>query len=112
MLGRRTIMEENSIGGLVEAWRGEMEAEALYVRLAKRESDPEKAALLEGMASAKVQQRARIERRLRQLGAIPPRAVEFWLPLGLRIQARFGSRDRLLTRLEEQEQRLQGLRIA
>ena len=84
---------------LTEAWHGEMEAEALYVRLARREQDPEKAAVLARMAEAKIQHRVRIERRLRQLGAIPPNPAEFWLPIRLRMQARLAPRDRVLARL-------------
>jgi hypothetical protein len=88
---------------LTEAWHGEMEAQALYVRLARREQDPEKAAVLANMAEAKIQHRVRIERRLRQLGAIPPNPAEFWLPIRLRMRARLAPRDRVLAQLAASE---------
>ena len=90
---------------LLEAWRGEIEAEALYVRLAGRESDPKKAAILLGIAQAEVKHRVRIEKRLRALGVVPPNPAEFWLSPRLQIQARLAPRDQFLARMQAAEQK-------
>jgi rubrerythrin len=81
-----------------------MEAEALYVRLAGRESDPKKAAILLQIAEAEVKHRIQIEKRLRALGAVPPNPAEFWLSPWLQIKARLAPRDGFLARMQTTEQ--------
>lgn len=95
---------ETPVELLLEAWRGEMEAEALYLRLAGRESDPKKAAILLHIAEAEVKHRIRIEKRLRALGAVPPNPAEFWLSPWLQIKARLAPRDGFLARMQATEQ--------
>jgi rubrerythrin len=81
-----------------------MEAEALYVRLAGRERDPKKAAILVRIAEAEVKHRILIEKRLRALGVVPPNPAEFWLSPWLQIKARFAPRNRFLALMEATEQ--------
>src|SRR6266545_5842585 len=57
---------------LLQAWRGEIEARAVYAALAARERDPKRAAVLRRMSEAEAGHRARIEARLRDLGAAIP----------------------------------------
>jgi rubrerythrin len=95
-----TAVETTPIERLRAAWHSEMEAEAVYVRLAARETDPRRAALLEHIAAAEVTHRQWIERRLRALGDLPPSAAEFWLSLWLRLQTRLAPRGKLLAQME------------
>ena len=53
---------------LLEAWRGEIEARAVYEALADREKDERRAAVLRKMASGEKGHLERVEARMRQLG--------------------------------------------
>jgi VIT1/CCC1 family predicted Fe2+/Mn2+ transporter/rubrerythrin len=89
---------------LLEAWRGEAAAEAVYSVLATREHDRKRIRVLEQMAAAEVKHRRRIEHRLGELGVAPPRAPEAGLSPWLRLQTWLAPRDRLLARMEANEQ--------
>lgn len=89
---------------LVEAWRGEVEAEAVYSVLAARETDKKRTGVLERMAAAEVEHRRRIERRLSELGVAPPDPAKAGISPWLRLQAWLAPRDRLLTHMEANEQ--------
>jgi VIT1/CCC1 family predicted Fe2+/Mn2+ transporter/rubrerythrin len=88
---------------LLQAWRGEVEAGAVYELIARRERDPQRAELLRRMAAAEGGHRRRLEARMRELGiAVPdPSAVKpsRWL----RLQARLAPLDRLLAAREAAE---------
>jgi VIT1/CCC1 family predicted Fe2+/Mn2+ transporter/rubrerythrin len=89
---------------LLTAWRGEVEAEAVYSVLAARETDRKRTAVLERMAAAEVQHRRRIEHRLSELGVAPPHPAQAGISPWLRLQAWLAPRDRLLARMEANEQ--------
>jgi VIT1/CCC1 family predicted Fe2+/Mn2+ transporter/rubrerythrin len=57
---------------LLEAWRGEIEAGAVYDLIAARESDPGRAEILRRMAAAEAGHRRRLEQRMRELGIPVP----------------------------------------
>ncbi len=66
---------------LIENWRGEKNAAALYRALARRETSPERAEVLEEIAKAEDRHAAVMEARLREMGvALPP------YRLGLRVR--------------------------
>jgi VIT1/CCC1 family predicted Fe2+/Mn2+ transporter/rubrerythrin len=88
---------------LLEAWRGEVEAEAVYSVLAARERGRDRIEVLERMASGEVLHRRRIEQRLSELGVDPPKASEATISPWLRLQARLAPRDRVLARMEANE---------
>jgi vacuolar iron transporter family protein len=89
---------------LLKAWRGEVEAEAVYSVLAARETDKKRTAVLERMAATEVEHRRRIERRLSELGVAPPDPAKAGISPWLRLQAWLAPRDRLLARMEANEQ--------
>ena len=89
---------------LLKGWHGEIEAEAVYSVLASRETDPKRKAVLERMASAEVEHRHRIERRLSELSVAPPDPAKVKISRWLLLQARFAPRDRVLARMEANEQ--------
>ncbi|MGD0715359.1 MAG: VIT1/CCC1 transporter family protein [Gaiellaceae bacterium] len=90
-------------GRLLQAWRGEIEAGAVYELIAQREKDPERAAILRRMAAAESGHRARLEARLRELGIAVPDPSTVKLSRWLRLQARLAPLDRLLAAREAAE---------
>ena len=92
-----------AIERLLRAWRGEVEAGAVYELIAQRERDPRRAEILRRMAAAESGHRARIERRLEELGVPPPDPTTVKLPLWTRLQARLAPVDRLLAAREAAE---------
>jgi VIT1/CCC1 family predicted Fe2+/Mn2+ transporter/rubrerythrin len=88
---------------LLQAWRGEIEAGAVYELIAQRERDPERAAILRRMAAAEGGHRARLEARMGELGIPVPDPRTVKLSPWLRLQARLAPLDRLLAAREAAE---------
>ena len=88
---------------LLQAWRGEIEAGAVYELIARREHDPERAAILRKMAAAEGGHRGRLEARLRELGIAVPDPGTVKLSRWLKLQARLAPLDRLLAAREAAE---------
>jgi hypothetical protein len=68
----------DAVERLLRSWRGEVEAAATYELLAARQGDARRADVIRCIAAAERSRRARIEARLRELGA--PVLPIFWLP--------------------------------
>ena len=81
---------------LLEAWRGEIEARAVYELIAQRERDPQRTKILRKMAEAESGHRRRLEARMRELGLEVPDQGSVRLSPWLRLQARLAPIDRLL----------------
>jgi len=90
---------------LLEAWRGEVEARAIYEALATREPDQERAAILRRMADGEGGHRARIEARLAELGVAIPDPASVRLTLWTRLQVRFAPVEKVLAWRETLEDR-------
>jgi VIT1/CCC1 family predicted Fe2+/Mn2+ transporter/rubrerythrin len=88
---------------LLQAWRGEVEAGAVYELIARREQDQRRAEILRRMAEAEGRHRARIERRLTELGIPIPDPATVRPSLWTRLQARIAPVDRLLAAREAAE---------
>ncbi len=88
---------------LLRAWRGEIEARAVYQILVDREPDPHRADILRKIADAEAGHRARLEARLRELGAPIPDPSTVRISPWLRLQARTAPIDRLLRAREAAE---------
>lgn len=88
---------------LLRAWRGEIEARAVYQILVKREPDPRRADILRKIADAEAVHRSRLEARLRELGATVPDPSTVRISPWLRLQARTAPIDRLLRQREAAE---------
>ena len=89
---------------LLEAWRGEIRARAVYLMLAERESDPDRARIIREIADAEASHRTRIEDRLRELGQPVPDPASVSVPLWLRLQARLAPVHRVIARMEMAEE--------
>jgi VIT1/CCC1 family predicted Fe2+/Mn2+ transporter/rubrerythrin len=88
---------------LLQAWRGEIEAGAVYDLIAQRERDPKRAEILRKMAAAEAGHRQRLEARMRELGVPVPDPSSVHLSWWTRLQARLAPIDRLLAAREAAE---------
>lgn len=88
---------------LLDAWRAEIEANAVYAILVKREKDPRRAGILQKMADAEDGHRRRLEARMCELGITIPDADSVKLSAWLTMQARFAPIGRLLAAREAAE---------
>lgn len=88
---------------LTKAWRGEVQAQYLYARIAERERDPGRAGLLRSLAAGEVAHRQRLEARMHALGIEVPHAASVRIPLILRLQARVAPLPKLLAAREAAE---------
>jgi VIT1/CCC1 family predicted Fe2+/Mn2+ transporter/rubrerythrin len=96
-------MPSNVADRLLEAWRGEIEAGAVYELIAARERNPERAEILRKIAEAESGHRQRLEERMRELGIAVPDPATVKLSPWLRLQARLAPIDRLLAAREAAE---------
>jgi vacuolar iron transporter family protein len=87
---------------LLDAWRGEIVAGAVYELIAHRMPDRQ-ADILRRMAEAESGHRRRLEQRMRDLEISVPDPGTVRLPLWLRLQARIAPVDRLLAAREAAE---------
>ncbi len=94
---------QGTVARLLSAWRGEVEARAIYEALAAREPDRERAATLRRMAEGEDRHRARIEARLRELGIAIPDPASVRLSQWTRLQVRFAPVERVLAWREAME---------
>jgi len=96
---------QETVARLLSAWRGEVEARAVYEALAARERDRERAAILRRMAEGEGRHRARLEARLRELGVAIPDPASVRLSPWTRLQVRFAPVDKVLAWREAMENR-------
>ena len=88
---------------LLEAWRGEIQAQVTYRLLADREHDPRRAEIIRKIADGEATHRQRIERRLKELGEEIPAEHSVRISPWLRLQARLAPPHRLLASMEANE---------
>ncbi|MDE3070998.1 MAG: VIT1/CCC1 transporter family protein, partial [Acidobacteriota bacterium] len=88
---------------LLTAWRGEVEARAVYGLIAARERDPRRAGILLDLAEAESVHRRRLEGRMRELGVPIPDPATVKISRWTRLQARVAPVDRLLAAREAAE---------
>ncbi|HEU5431680.1 MAG TPA: VIT1/CCC1 transporter family protein [Thermomicrobiales bacterium] len=102
-MSRAESHPNEAVARLLRAWRGEVEAGAVYAILAERETDPRRAAIIRQMAEAEGRHRARIEARLRELGAPIPDPATVRLSAWEVAQARLAPVARVLAAREAAE---------
>lgn len=88
---------------LLDAWRGEVEARAVYEALAAREKDERRAAVLRKMASGEKGHLERVEARMRQLGIPIPDPARVRLSPWQKLQVRVAPIERVLANREAAE---------
>jgi VIT1/CCC1 family predicted Fe2+/Mn2+ transporter/rubrerythrin len=94
----------DAVDRLLQAWRGEVQARALYTILAERVGDPRRADVIRAIADAEGSHRQRIEQRLRELGQPIPDPGSVRLSLSQRLQARVAPVEMVISRMESAEQ--------
>jgi VIT1/CCC1 family predicted Fe2+/Mn2+ transporter/rubrerythrin len=97
-----SIVPEEVRERLLSAWRGEIEAGAVYDLIARRMPERE-ADILRRMAEAEGGHRRRLEQRMTELGVEIPDPASVKLSPWLRLQARIAPVDRLLAAREAAE---------
>ena len=102
-LGTAGAAKAETAARLLAAWRGEVEARAVYEALAARGRDPQRAAVLRRMADGERGHRARLEARMRDLDIPVPDAASVRLSPWTRLQVRFAPVDRVLAWREAME---------
>jgi vacuolar iron transporter family protein len=99
-----TIPTDEAVARLLEAWRGEVEARAVYSILAGRLRDPRRAQVIREIADGEARHRERIEKRLGELGRAIPDPSTVRISRWLKLQARFAPVTRMLAHMESNEQ--------
>jgi vacuolar iron transporter family protein len=93
-----------AVGRLRQAWRGEVQARAMYEILAGRLGDSRKAEIVRAIADAERSHRERIEKRLRELGEPVPDLSTVKLSPLQRLQARLAPIEMVIQRMEAAEE--------
>jgi vacuolar iron transporter family protein len=95
---------DEAVARLLQAWRGEVEARAIYTILAGRMRDPRRKEVIREIAEGEGRHRERIEKRLRELGQPIPDPSTVRISTWLGLQARLAPVMRVLARMESNEQ--------
>jgi VIT1/CCC1 family predicted Fe2+/Mn2+ transporter/rubrerythrin len=102
-LAQETSTRE-AVDRLLQAWRGEVQARAMYTILARRMKDHRRAEIIRAIADAEASHRQRIEGRLRELGQRVPDPGSVTLSLLQRLQARLAPIELVMSRMEGAEE--------
>jgi VIT1/CCC1 family predicted Fe2+/Mn2+ transporter/rubrerythrin len=94
----------DAIARLKQAWRGEVQARAMYLLLAQRMRDSARADVIRAIAEAEGRHRERIEQRLREMGQPVPDMSTVELSILQRLQARLAPVETLIARMEAAEE--------
>jgi VIT1/CCC1 family predicted Fe2+/Mn2+ transporter/rubrerythrin len=102
----QAIMTDDRAGTLrlLDAWRGEVEANQVYLLLAEHAKDSRQAEILRRMAAAESGHRRRIEARLEELGVAIPDPSSVRISPWLRLQTRIAPLNKVLAAREAAEQ--------
>ncbi|HEY3085525.1 MAG TPA: ferritin family protein, partial [Candidatus Dormibacteraeota bacterium] len=94
----------DAIARLKQAWRGEVQARAMYLLLAQRMRDSARADVIRAIAEAEGRHRERIEQRLREIGQPVPDTSTVELSILQRLQARLAPVETVIARMEAAEE--------
>jgi rubrerythrin len=94
----------DAVARLLQAWRGEVQARAMYTILAARMGDQRRAGIVRAIAEAEGSHRQRIERRLTELGQPIPDPSSVGLSVIQRLQARLAPVETVIERMEAAEE--------
>jgi VIT1/CCC1 family predicted Fe2+/Mn2+ transporter/rubrerythrin len=98
------LRPSEAVSRLLDAWRGEVEARAVYTILTSRMRDPRRAQVIREIAEGEARHRERIEKRLHELEQPIPEVSTVHISTWLRLQARFAPVMRMLAHMESSEQ--------
>jgi len=92
-----------AIARLRQAWRGEVQANEMYMLLAERMGNTRKGEIIRAIADAELSHRQRIEQRLRELGEPVPDPSTVKLSVVQRLQSRLAPIENVIERMEAAE---------
>lgn len=93
---------------LLENWDEEIQASAIYAKLAQRESDPQRKKVLEQLAEMEDRHAEKWAGRLGDLGVAVPERSKVRLPSSMALSLRFAPVDAIIAHQEAEERRLTG----
>ena len=93
-----------AVARLRQAWRGEVQANEMYMLLAERMVSTRKGEIIRAIADAEASHRQRIEQRLRELGEPVPDPSTVKLSVIQRLQARLAPVENVIQRMEAAEE--------
>src|SRR5256714_14820901 len=99
-----TASKSEAVARLRQAWRGELQARAMYLLLAARMRDGRRGDIIRTIADAEASHRKRIEERLRAMGEPVPDASTVKLSLLQRLQAQLAPVEAVIARMEAAEE--------
>lgn len=94
----------DAVARLKQAWRGEVQARAMYLLLAARMGDSRRGQIIQAIADAEAKHRERIEARLREMGEPIPDVSAVRLSVIQRLQARLAPVEAVLAQMEAAEE--------
>ena len=95
---------KEAVARLLQAWRGEVQANQIYLLLAARMGDTRRGEIIRAIADAEDSHRERIERRLGELGQQVPDQSSVHLSVLQRLQARLAPVEAVIARMEAAEE--------
>jgi VIT1/CCC1 family predicted Fe2+/Mn2+ transporter/rubrerythrin len=95
---------KEAVERLRQAWRGEVQARAMYLILAERLGEGRKGEIVRAIADAERSHRERIEQRLREMGETVPDPSTVKLSALQRLQARLAPVEMVIQRMEAAEE--------
>ncbi|MGI8609358.1 MAG: VIT1/CCC1 transporter family protein [Candidatus Dormibacteria bacterium] len=93
---------------LLDNWQEEIQAAAIYARLADREADPNRKRVLSELAATEHRHAEKWAGRLEELGASVPNPQTVRLPRSMDLSLRFAPIDAVISHQEAEERRLTG----
>jgi VIT1/CCC1 family predicted Fe2+/Mn2+ transporter len=93
---------------LLDNWREEIQAAAIYSRLADREVEPNRKRVLAELSATEGRHAEKWAARLRELGAEVPDPATVRLPRSMDLSLRFAPVDAVISHQEAEERRLSG----
>jgi vacuolar iron transporter family protein len=102
-VAQKTAQSE-AVDRLLQAWRGEVQANQMYTLLAERMGDTRRGDIIRAIAAAETSHRERIEKRLRELGQPIPAPSSVRLSTLQRLQARLSPVEAVIARMESAEE--------
>ncbi len=101
---QRAAPPREAVARLRQAWRGEVQANEMYMLLAERMVSTRKGEIIRAIADAEASHRQRIEQRLRELGEPVPDPSTVKLSVIQRLQARLAPVENVIQRMEAAEE--------
>jgi len=109
MTRTKTADQEDIKRRLLDSWREEIQAAAIYGRLAEREVEDTRKRVLSELSATELRHAEKWARRLNELGVEVPESSSVRLPRSMDLSLRFAPVDAVISHQEAEERRLTGV---